>query len=80
MISKCLVVTVNLAGLGEVVKGKGIMCQPPIDANLNELHEKMCFVLKNTKLKEHYIKKAYEWALNQDFESLYDEWVHEVLV
>ena len=44
MISKCLVVTVDYCGLGEIVKTKGITVPYPIRDNVDELIRKLFFV------------------------------------
>lgn len=75
MCSKCLVATVDYCGLGNIIKGKGVVCNSPIDQNLNELLEKLFFVLDNNKLKNHFIEKAYNWAINQTIENLAKEWI-----
>ena len=74
MASKCLVATVDLAGLGEIVKGKGITCKAPIKDNINDLIDKMFFVLDRSHLKNHFIETAYNWAIEQTYEKLAIEW------
>ena len=75
MMAKCLVVTVDFAGLSETVKGRGIVCKHPIDKNIDDLVKKLFFVLEKPYLKEHFIEKSYEWALQQTYQSLATDWV-----
>ena len=80
MMAKCLVVTVKFAGLAEIVEGKGILCKHPIENNLNDLIQKLFFVLERPRLKQHFIIKAYDWALNQTYEKLAQEWVENIFI
>lgn len=75
MISRCLVVTVNLAGLGEIVTGKGITCSSPVQDKIDDLINKMCFVLDKPAIKERYLNIAEKWAKEQTFSSLCNEWI-----
>jgi len=75
MASKCLVATVNYCGLGNIVYGKGIVCETPIKDNLDELITKLFFVLERPNLKTHFIDTAYKWAINQTYEKLTEEWI-----
>lgn len=75
MASKCLVATVNYCGLGNIVYGKGIVCDTPIKDNLDELITKLFFVLERPNLKKHFIDTAYKWAINQTYEKLTEEWI-----
>ena len=78
MASKCLVVTVDHCGLGNVAQGRGVLCKPPIKTNIDVLVDKLFFVLDKPALKEHFINKAYEWAKNQTYENLANEWIHNI--
>ena len=75
MASKCLVVTVDYCGLGEIVKKRGITVQYPIKNNIDELIRKLFFVLERPKLKQHFIDTAYNWAINENFEELAKDWI-----
>jgi glycosyltransferase involved in cell wall biosynthesis len=79
MASKCLVATVNHCGLGNVVQGKGVICNTPITENLDDLVEKLFFVLERPALKTHFIDTAYNWAVEQTYEKLAKEWKHKIL-
>jgi tetratricopeptide (TPR) repeat protein len=72
MCAKCLVVTVKLGALTEIVEGKGILCDYPISNN--KLLRKLFFVLDNKQLKDHLIEKAYDWGIKQTFSDLSKEW------
>jgi hypothetical protein len=78
MASKTFIATVNYAGLGEIVEGKGIACDAPIEENLNVLLNKLYFVLERPILKEYLIEKAYEWAMEQTYEKLTHEWINNL--
>jgi hypothetical protein len=75
MCSKCLVVTVKLAALTEIVEGKGVLCDYPFRENTDELLEKLYFVLDRPRLKTHFINTAYNWGIEQTYERLADEWI-----
>ena len=75
MCAKCLIATVDYCGLGNIIQGKGVICKSPIDENLNELLEKLFFVLDNKNLKNHFVEKAYNWAIEQTIENLAKEWI-----
>jgi len=75
MCSKCLVVTVKLAALTEIVEGKGVLCDYPFRENTTELLEKLYFVLDRPRLKAHFINTAYIWGIEQTYERLVDEWI-----
>ena len=76
MAAKCLVVTVKNAALEEVVEGRGILCNYPIKDNLEDLVKKLFFVLERSKLKEHFVEKAYEWAARQTYDTLARDWIN----
>jgi hypothetical protein len=78
MASKCLIATVDYCGLGNIVKGKGILCEPPIQDNVDELIDKLFFVLERPALKNHFINTAYNWVANQTYEKLAQEWIDEI--
>jgi glycosyltransferase involved in cell wall biosynthesis len=75
MVAKCLVVTVELAALKEIVATRGVLCKYPIEENKERLIEKLFFIFENPHLKEHLINKAFDWAAKQNFESLSEEWI-----
>lgn len=75
MCAKCLVATVDYCGLGNVIKGRGIACNNPIEKNLDDLVEKLFFVMEKPSLKSHFIEKAYNWAVEQTYEKLAKEWI-----
>jgi hypothetical protein len=78
MCAKCLIATVDYCGLGNIIQGKGVICKSPIDENLNELLEKLFFVLDNKNLKNHFVEKAYNWAIEQTIENLAKEWINNI--
>jgi tetratricopeptide (TPR) repeat protein len=78
MISNCLIATVNYAALTEMVTGKGILCESPVKDNINDLIEKLFFVLERPSLKSYFIEKAYEWAIEQTYDKLAEEWVDHI--
>ena len=75
MAAKCLVVTVDYCGLGEIVKSKGITVPYPIKDNIDELVRKLFFVLERPHLKTHFIESAYDWAIKQNYEELAKDWI-----
>ena len=78
MASKCLVATVNYCGLGNIVYGRGVVCNAPIKEHLEDLAEKLFFVLERPALKSHFINTAYNWAINQTYEKLAQEWIETI--
>lgn len=79
MAAKCLIATVDFCGLGNIVQGKGIVCEEPIEENINDLLTKLFFVLDKKSLKEYFTEKAYNWAIEQTYENLASEWERDVL-
>lgn len=77
MASGCLVATVKYAGLSDTVGNRGILCDHPIydDNNMNQLLNKLFFVLENPKLKNMIVNSAREWALKQNYQNLAKEWI-----
>lgn len=75
MAAKCLVTTVDYCGLGNIVHGKGIVCKPPIEDNLDDILNKLFFVMDRPNLKEHFINTAFTWASKQTYENLYSDWI-----
>jgi len=74
MASGCLVCTLKLAGLQDICKdNRGILCSYPY--NENEMFKKISYVLENNELKNNYIQKAREWALDQTYSSLAKDWI-----
>ena len=78
MCAKCIVVTVKLAALTEIVSGKGILCDYPFKDNKEDLLKKLFFVLDKSYLKNYFINKAYEWAIEQTYEKLVIEWIENI--
>lgn len=77
MASGCLVACTKFAGLADTVGDRGITCESPITDHKNktELLKKLFFVMDRPEIKERYINKAKEWALNQTYYNLAVEWV-----
>lgn len=75
MAAKCLAVTVKLAALEEITKGRAVTCDPPIQDNMDILLNKIYMVLDNPILKESIINKGYNWAIQQNYTSLINEWM-----
>lgn len=73
MCAKCIVVTTKIGALTEIVEGKGILCDYAFDKN--EMLKKLFFVLDKPELKNHLIQKAYNWAIQQTFNSLAKDWI-----
>ena len=78
MASKCLVATVKYGGLGNIVEGKGVLCEYPIEDNVDDLIKKLFMVIDRPSLKNHLIEKAYNWAINQTYDKLAKEWVNDI--
>jgi glycosyltransferase involved in cell wall biosynthesis len=78
MISKCLVVTVDYCGLGEIVKSRGITVPYPIRDNIDELLRKLFFVFDTPNIKNHFIETAYKWAVKQNYEELAKDWIENL--
>jgi glycosyltransferase involved in cell wall biosynthesis len=72
MCAGCLVATVNLAGLGNVVGDRGITIEP--NEPWEKLFEKLCEVLDNPEKKQDYITRAMEWSMKQTYTNLVKEW------
>ena len=77
MCAKCLVCTINIGALSEMVIGKGILCDFPI--NNDKMLNKIFFVLERPYLKDNFIEKAYEWASKQTFDELANDWNNNFL-
>ena len=71
MCAGCLVACTSVAGLQDTVGDRGVMAS---QGKTDELLKKLLFVMERGELKEHYIKKAREWAIKQTYESLAGEW------
>jgi len=78
MCSKCLVCTISLGALKEIVMGKGILCDYPI--NNEKMLNKIFFVLEKPYLKKNFIEKAYNWAIEQSFDKLAKDWKMKLLL
>ena len=78
MISKCLVVSVDYCGLGEILKTRGITIPHPIKDNIDILLSELFFVLKNPTTKSDYIDKAYNWAVKQNYDELAKDWIENL--
>ncbi len=77
MASGCLVACVKYAGLADTVGDRGIVCESPItdEKNKTELLKKLFFVMDRPEIKQRYINKARDWALNQTYYNLAVDWV-----
>ena len=77
MAAGCLVATTRLAGLTTTVADRGVMVDPPIiDENQQlSLLTRLFFVLDRPEVKSRYVQKAREWALSQTYSKLAKEWV-----
>lgn len=69
MAAGCLVATIGIAALTEIVSDRGIVC----DSTKN-LFTELCRVLDDPKLKSEITERGYDWAMKQDFYSLALEW------
>ena len=78
-LSKCLVATVKLAGLGELADGKAILCDAPIEKNIDDLLQKLFFVMERPLLKQLLIERAYTWGIEQTYTKLAETWREEIL-
>lgn len=72
MCAGCLVATVNLAGLGNIVGDRGITIEP--EEPWEKLFEKLCEVLDDPQKKHDYITRAMEWSMKQTYTNLVKEW------
>jgi glycosyltransferase involved in cell wall biosynthesis len=72
MCARCLIATVNLAGLGNIVGDRGIMIEEnePWKKLLDKLYE----VLEDPIKKESYLNRAKEWSMLQSYSDLAAEW------
>lgn len=77
MAAGCLVACTKYAGLADTVGDRGIMCEHPIseDKNKKELLQKLFFVMDRPDIKNRYIDKAREWAMNQSYYNLAIDWL-----
>ena len=75
MVEGCLVAGVKYTGLTDTIGNRGIMVNHPIEENKNELIEKLFYVMDRPELKERYINKAREWAMQQTYYNLAVEWL-----
>ena len=73
MAAGCLVATLNIGALPEIVGNRGI-----VSDSIGELFTELCSVLDNPKQKERFTTRAKTWALRQDFKSLADEWENDL--
>jgi glycosyltransferase involved in cell wall biosynthesis len=72
-IAGLLCVTTDCGSLGETVGNRGVII--PKNLNDNDMLKKLFFVLENPLIKERLVKKAKEWAILQDNESLVKDWI-----
>jgi len=70
MAAGCLVATVDLAALQEIVADRGVLAS----YDKKNLFEELCRVMDDQKLKDEIIERGYEWAMKQDYYSLALEW------
>jgi glycosyltransferase involved in cell wall biosynthesis len=71
--ARVLCFTTNVGSLSEIVGNRGITYSPDLEED--KILEKLYFVLDNTKLKNSFIERAYEWAIKQDIPNLAREWL-----
>ena len=76
MCSKCLVVTVKLAALTEIVEGKGILCDYPFRDNIDEDEDDEECVYYTQEYFEEQEKKLQE----MDKDSLYYKFFEKQLI
>jgi glycosyltransferase involved in cell wall biosynthesis len=78
MAAKCLIVTTKTAALTDLVNGRGILCEGPLDTdkNFDKMLEKLYFILERPQLKEHMINKAFDFAKTQSFTNLVNKWLN----
>ena len=51
------------------------LSQFSIKDNIDELIRKLFFVLERPHLKTHFIETAYNWAIQQSYEELANDWI-----
>jgi glycosyltransferase involved in cell wall biosynthesis len=73
MAAGCLVATISLAALTEIVGNRGILAD-----NVSDLFTQLCDVLDDPSRKQAYIQRAQKWAHKQTFEKLADEWERDL--
>jgi len=80
MAAGCLVATIGLAALEEIVTGRGVVVPFNDDREfLNKsLFTELCRVLDDRELKNKVTDCGYEWANQQDFYSLALEWKKDI--
>ena len=80
MAAGCLVASVGLAALEEIVTNRGVVVAFDNDREqLNKtLFTELCRVLDDSKLKEELTERGNDWALKQDFHSLALEWIKDI--
>lgn len=75
MAAGCLVASINLAALCEIVGDRGVMVDFTTREQTNkDLFDALCLVLDDPKKKEEIIERGYTWAMKQDFHSLALDW------
>lgn len=87
MASGCLVASLRLAALCEVVGDRGVMVdlvenvdKEVLEQETNQaLFKALCEVLDDPVKKEEITERGYQWALKQDFYSLACEWKKDLL-
>ena len=73
MAAGCLVATISLAALTEIVGNRGILAE-----DVSDLFTQLCTVLDDPIRKQAYIDRAKKWAHKQTFEKLADEWERDL--
>jgi len=73
MASGCLVASIKIAALTEIIHDRGIMVEKGENSN-RELFKELCIVLDDPKKKEEILDRSITWALKQDFYTLALEW------
>lgn len=71
MAAGCLVASLKVAALCEVIADRGILAD---SEDLTGLFNELCGVLDNPEKKAEITEKGYEWALKQDFYTLALDW------
>ena len=72
MASGCLVASLKVAALCEIVHDRGVLAEMN---DIDGLFTELCKVLDDSAKKEEIVERGYQWALRQDFHSLAQEWL-----
>jgi len=71
MMARALVVSVDLAGLGETIGNRGVKVPHPLDEQ--QMLDKLFFVLEKPQIKIELVERAYLWAREQTMQRLADD-------